>query len=66
MDTDLELKIREELIGEARRLRGGIRAHRDSTVPASAGIIPSSGVCFPSGAIRCRPCRSGPSSCRTA
>ena len=31
MDTDLERMTREELIAEARRLRQGIRAHRDST-----------------------------------
>jgi hypothetical protein len=31
VDDDLETMTREELIGEARRLRAGIRAHRDST-----------------------------------
>jgi len=31
VDTDLERMTREELIAEARRLRQGIRAHRDST-----------------------------------
>lgn len=31
MDDDLERMSREELIAEARRLRQGIRAHRDST-----------------------------------
>jgi hypothetical protein len=31
MDDDLELKSRDELIEEVKRLRAGIRAHRDST-----------------------------------
>jgi hypothetical protein len=31
VDDDLERMTREELIAEARRLREGLRAHRDST-----------------------------------
>lgn len=31
MDTDLSLMSREELIEEVKRLRDGIREHRDST-----------------------------------
>jgi hypothetical protein len=31
MDEDIEQLTREELISEIRRLRAGIRAHRDST-----------------------------------
>jgi len=31
MDDDLEGMTREQLIGEAKRLRAGIRAHRDSS-----------------------------------
>jgi len=31
MDTDLDGLSREELISEVRRLRAGIRAHRDAT-----------------------------------
>ena len=31
MDEDLEKRSREELIAEVKRLRAGIRAHRDST-----------------------------------
>ena len=31
MDEDLDVMTREQLIDEARRLRTGIRAHRDST-----------------------------------
>ena len=47
MDEDLEAMTREELIAEARRLRAGIRAHRDSTghalcwhQPALWGLLP--------------------------
>lgn len=31
MDEDLEPRTREELVAEVKRLRAGIRAHRDST-----------------------------------
>ena len=31
MDEDLEAMTREQLMAEARRLRAGVRAHRDST-----------------------------------
>ena len=31
MDEDLQALTREQLMGEVRRLRAGIRAHRDST-----------------------------------
>jgi hypothetical protein len=47
VDEDLDTMSREELIAEARRLRGGIRAHRDSTGhalcwhhPALWGLLP--------------------------
>lgn len=47
MDDDLEGMTREALIAEARRLRGGIRTHRDSTRqelcwhhPALWGLLP--------------------------
>jgi hypothetical protein len=47
MDEDLEVMSREQLVGEARRLRAGIRAHRDSTGqelcwhhPALWGLLP--------------------------
>ena len=47
MDEDLEGMTRDELIAEARRLRAGIRAHRDSTGhalcwhhPALWGLLP--------------------------
>jgi len=47
MDEDLERMTREELIAEARKLRQGIRKHRDSTGhelcwhhPALWGLLP--------------------------
>src|SRR5262245_60686992 len=47
VDADLEAMTREQLIAEARRLRGGIRGHRDSTGhalcwhhPALWGLLP--------------------------
>ena len=47
MDEDLEAMTREQLIAEAKRLRGGIRDHRDSTGhelcwhhPALWGLLP--------------------------
>jgi hypothetical protein len=47
MDEDLDRMSREELIAEAKRLRQGIRAHRDSTGhelcwyhPALWGLLP--------------------------
>ena len=46
-DTDLEDFTREQLVAEVRRLRDGIRAHRDSTGqdlcwhhPALWGLLP--------------------------
>ena len=47
MDEDLDAMTRDELVAEARRLRQGIRAHRDSTGhelcwhhPALWGLLP--------------------------
>lgn len=47
MDDDLALMTREQLIAEAKQLRAGIRAHRDSTEqelcwhhPALWGLLP--------------------------
>ena len=47
MDDDLERMSREQLIAEVKRLRGGIREHRDSTLhelcwhhPALWGLLP--------------------------
>lgn len=47
MDDDLDLMSRDELISEVKRLRAGIRAHRDTTEqelcwhhPALWGLLP--------------------------
>jgi hypothetical protein len=47
MDDDLESMAREQLVAEVKRLRGGIRQHRDSTDhdlcwhhPALWGLLP--------------------------
>ena len=47
MDSDLEAMTREQLISEARKLRQGIRKHRDSTAhelcwhhPQLWGLLP--------------------------
>lgn len=47
MDTDVEAMTREQLIAEVRKLRAGIREHRDSTGhelcwhhPALWGLLP--------------------------
>lgn len=47
MDTDLEAMSRDQLIAEVRKLRNGIRKHRDSTGhdlcwhhPALWGLLP--------------------------
>jgi hypothetical protein len=47
MDDDLEGMTREQLVAEVKRLRGGIRQHRDSTGhdlcwhhPALWGLLP--------------------------
>ena len=47
MDTDLELMSRDELIAEVKKLRTGIRGHRDTTRhdlcwhhPALWGLLP--------------------------
>lgn len=47
MDDDLDVMTRDQLIAEAKRLRQGIRTHRDSTAhalcwhhPALWGLLP--------------------------
>ena len=54
MDEDLDAMTREQLITEARRLRAGIRAHRDSTRhalcwhhPALWGLLPEKSDLLP-------------------
>jgi hypothetical protein len=46
MDTDLESLSREQRLAEVRKLRNGIREHRDSTGHDSAGIIRDCGGFF--------------------
>jgi hypothetical protein len=55
MDDDLEVLTREQLIAEAKRLRHGIRTHRDSTGhalcwhhPALWGLLPERSDPLPS------------------
>jgi hypothetical protein len=45
MDEDLNGMSREQLIDEVKRLRAGIRQHRDTAVTISAGTIPIFGGC---------------------
>jgi hypothetical protein len=59
MDEDLEAMTREQLIAETRRLRAGIRAHRDSTGHVLCWHHPRSGAFFPIRPIRCRQSRHG-------
>jgi hypothetical protein len=53
MDDDLESMAREQLVAEVKRLRGGIRQHRDSTGhdlcwhhPALWGLLPERPILF--------------------
>ncbi len=48
MDEDLEAMTREQLVAEARRLRAGIRAHRDSTGHALCWHHPAPPTAFTS------------------
>ena len=43
MDEDLERMSRDQLVVEAKRLRAGIRAHRECSGHSYAGIIQRSG-----------------------
>jgi hypothetical protein len=61
MDEDLEGMTREQLLAEARRLRAGIRTHRDSTGhelcwhhPALWGLLPDKTDPFLQGCLRYR------------
>jgi len=54
MDKDLEQMSREQLIEEAKKLRQGIREHRDGTQhelcwhhPALWGLLVNAGIKFP-------------------
>ena len=59
MDEDLEAMTREQLLAEAKRLRAGIRAHRDSTGHALCWHHPALWGPLPSRPTRCRRSRHG-------
>ena len=63
MDDDLEAMRREQLIAEARRLRAGIRKHRDSTGHALCWHHPALWVSCPRRQTRCLRCPRGRSFC---
>ena len=62
MDEDLEPLTREQLAAEVRKLRAGIRAHRDSTAHELCWHHPLLWQLRPSGRIRFRSSRNGRSS----
>ena len=62
MDEDLERMSRDQLVVEAKRLRAGIRAHRECSGHSHAGIIQRSGGFYRMKQIPCLPCQSGRSS----
>ena len=66
MDDDLAGMSREALIEEVRKLRQGIRAHRDSTGQELCWHHPALWGLLPSGRIRCPRSRTGRSSCAAA
>jgi len=66
LDDDLQRMNRDELTAETKRLRQGIREHRDQAGTICAGIIRSSGVFSPSGSTRRSRFRPGQSSCAAA
>ena len=66
MDEDLIHMRREELIEEVKRLRAGIRQHRDSTRHDSVGIILCSGACCRKRPIQYRWSRNGRNSSEDA
>ena len=54
MDKDLPTKTKDDLVAEVRRLRNGIRMHRDSSGhdlcwyhPQLWGLLPEQGECSP-------------------
>ena len=64
MDQDLETMTREQLVVEAKKLRAGIREHRDST--GRDLCWPRFGPCCPRKPIPCPPFPHGPNSSRVA
>ena len=62
-DEDLEQLTRDELLAEVKKLRAGIRRHRDSAGHELCWHHPNSGNFFRRSSIRIWPCRHGRSSC---
>ena len=63
VDDDLSELDREALIAEVKRLRAGIRSHRDSSGHELCWHHPTCGVCYLNEPIPSRPFPSGRSSC---
>ena len=63
MDEDLANLSRDALIAEVRRLRDGIRKHRDSSGQELAGIIRRFGRCCPNERTLSRRYLTGRRSC---
>jgi len=66
MDDDLEAMSREQLMAEVRKLRAGIREHRDSSGQGLCWHHPKCGACCPKEPIPCPWCRSGLNSWQVA
>jgi len=66
MDEDLAGMTRERLMDEVRRLRRGIRSHRDSTGHELCWHHPDLWGLLPEKEDRFRRCQSGPSSSAAA
>jgi hypothetical protein len=62
VDDDLDIMSREELIDEVKKLRDGIRIHRDSTGQELCWHHPASGACYRKKPTRNPPCPRGRSS----
>jgi hypothetical protein len=66
MDTDLDTMSRDQLIAEVKKLRHGIRAHRDTSLHELCWHHPALWNLLPEKTDPLLPCRSGRSSCAAA
>ncbi len=66
MDSDLERMSREQLVDEVKKLRYGIRAHRDSKLHELCWHHPALWGLLPEKTDPIRPCPIGRSSCKDA
>ena len=66
MDEDIEQMSREQLVAEVKRLRQGIRQHRDSSGHELCGPPSSVGAAPRRRLTRSPQCRTGRSSCKVA